>query len=164
MKIFLIGLPGSGKTTIGRALAERLAIPFVDLDVEVEKKEGCSIGQIFEREGEPYFRQAEASVLREISTTHDSFVMATGGGTPCFYEGIEFMNGHGVTVFLDVPLDMLLKRLSKSGVAERPLFQKGLNIGEALQQLQLARQKFYNLATHRITAPNLPKLIELIKV
>lgn len=163
MKIFLIGLPGSGKTTIGRALAERLAIPFVDLDAEVENKEGCSVAQIFEKKGEPYFRQAEASVLREISTRYDSFVMATGGGTPCFYDGIEFMNSMGITVFLNVPVDTLSHRLNKDGVTQRPLLQSADNIHETLQQLKHTRLKFYEQATHHVTDPDANKLIQLLR-
>jgi shikimate kinase len=164
MKIFLIGLPGSGKTTLGKELAEQLAVSFIDLDAEVEKQEGQSIAQIFEQQGEPYFRQAEASVLREISMDRESFVMATGGGAPCFYDGIELMNRLGTTVFLDVPVDILSNRLNKSDVVKRPLFREAVNLDETIRQLRSARLKFYEQATYRLTQPDVKKLIELVGV
>jgi shikimate kinase len=162
MKIFLIGMPASGKTTLGKALADRLDHLFIDLDVEIEKKENCSIKDLFAQRGEPYFRQVEASLLREVSMSHRSFVMATGGGTPCFYEGIEFMNSVGVTVFLDVSVDELSVRLNRHQAAYRPLLHAIASISETLQQLRSSRLRFYEQATYRVTQPDPDKLIDLL--
>jgi shikimate kinase len=111
MKIFLIGMPGSGKTTLGKRLAKEMLLPFVDLDKEIERREGKSVQQLFTENGEDYFRQVESKELIEWSASAKSFVMATGGGTPCFYEGIKVINQSGLSIFLDVPLTTLLSRL-----------------------------------------------------
>ena len=155
-------MPGSGKTTLGRALAEKLELLFIDLDAEIERLEQQSIDQIFALKGEPFFRQAEAAVLRQVSKAHSSFVMATGGGTPCFYDGIEFMNSMGITVFLNVPVNILAERLSNSETI-RPVFQKTSNINETLNQLQSLRLKFYTQATHQVSGPDVSKLTQLLK-
>src|SRR4029453_2479239 len=99
MKLFLIGLPGSGKTTIGAALANRLSMEFVDLDKEIETREGNSVPEIFAAHGEAHFRQVESTLLLEWATAQRSFVMATGGGTPCFFDGIDVINKHGLSIF-----------------------------------------------------------------
>src|SRR5579859_2734142 len=103
MKIFLIGLPGSGKTTMGKSLADALRLPFADLDVEIEKSEGLTVPQIFEKRGEDYFRAAESELLKKFTSSSGHFVMAAGGGAPCFNRNMTAMNQSGITVFLDVP-------------------------------------------------------------
>jgi shikimate kinase len=84
MKIYLIGLPGSGKTTLGKQLAAQLKIDFVDLDTEIEKSEKRAIAVIFKEAGEDYFRSSEATELRKWSRAQNNFVMATGGGARVF--------------------------------------------------------------------------------
>lgn len=119
MKIFLIGMPGSGKTTLGEQLAENLHVEFVDLDKEIEKAEMKSIADIFREQGEDHFRILEARLLREWAAGTRSFVMATGGGAPCFHKGMEIINEYGLSVFLDCPLPELMERVKKN--QERPL-------------------------------------------
>lgn len=119
MKIYLIGMPGSGKSTLGKQLARELLMAFVDLDKEIEKREGKSIKQVFAEKGEDYFRQVESQMLLEWAASEKSFVMATGGGTPCFYKGIEVINQTGLSIFLDVQVSVLLSRLEKK--SDRPL-------------------------------------------
>jgi len=162
MKIFLIGMPASGKTTLGKVLAEKLGYPFIDLDAEIERRENCSVNSLFAKRGEPYFRQAEASLLREISLSRQSFVMASGGGAPCFYDGIEFMNSVGITVFLDVPVDVLSARLDKNQAGFRPLLHSVASVSETLQQLRLSRLKFYEQAIYRVTHPDVDGLVKLL--
>src|SRR5688572_8772700 len=111
MKIFLIGMPGSGKTTLGKELAAHLFIDFVDLDAEIEKTEQKSIAEIFSRQGESHFRLVEARLLREWAAGSASFVMATGGGAPCFHKGIETINEYGISIFLDCPVSTLIDRV-----------------------------------------------------
>ena len=125
MKIFLIGFMGSGKTYWGRKLSEKLRLPFFDLDEQIESNEGKPITQIFAEEGEEYFRLLEKDTLHIITESHDSFIMATGGGTPCYFMNIDFMNKSGTSVWINTPVDLLHERLLKDK-AQRPLI-KNLN-------------------------------------
>ncbi|MFN8889873.1 MAG: shikimate kinase, partial [Cyclobacteriaceae bacterium] len=92
MKIFLIGLPGSGKTTLGKQVASHLSIPFVDLDAAIEKAEQRTIPEIFKQSGENYFRKIESDLLKKWAESTTDFLMATGGGAPCFFDNVEVMN------------------------------------------------------------------------
>ena len=111
MRIFLIGFMGSGKTHWGRLLSEKLGIRFFDLDEQVTEQAGKSIPEIFATEGEEQFRMMEKEVLHLIAESHDSFVMSCGGGSPCYFNNIEYMNQSGTTVWINVPLDTLFERL-----------------------------------------------------
>ena len=116
--IYLIGMMGSGKTSTGRPLAERLGYGFVDADAVVEQAAGCTIPEIFERDGEPGFRALESQVLNAISQRH-SLVVATGGGVVTQAENWGLLHS-GIVVWLDVMQDELLKRL-KADATVRPL-------------------------------------------
>jgi shikimate kinase len=122
MKIFLIGFMGSGKSYWGRRLSEKLMLPFFDLDEQVESNEGKSITQVFAEQGEEYFRMLEKDTLHIISESHDSFIMATGGGTPCYFNNIEFMKKNGTVVWISTPVDLLFERLLKEK-DKRPLIK-----------------------------------------
>lgn len=122
MKVYLIGMPGSGKSTLGKQLAEALKVSFVDLDVEIEKREGDSIKEIFQKKGEDYFRKVESGTLEQWARQPGSFVMATGGGAPCFFNGMATINETGVSIFLDVPVPELINRLEQD--QQRPLLQQ----------------------------------------
>ncbi len=111
MKIFLIGFMGSGKTHWGQLLSHKLNIPFFDLDEQVVSHEGKAINEIFAEDGEEYFRLAEKDTLHIITESHDSFVMATGGGTPCYFNNVEYMNQSGTTVWINTPVDTIFNRL-----------------------------------------------------
>ncbi|MEO6610591.1 MAG: shikimate kinase [Chitinophagaceae bacterium] len=113
MKIFLIGFMGSGKTHWGRLVSQKLGIPFFDLDEQVTGHTGKSIVEIFNTEGEENFRLKEKDVLHIITESHESFVMACGGGSPCFFNNIEYMNQAGTTVWINTPLSVLFERLLK---------------------------------------------------
>lgn len=122
MKIFLIGFMGSGKTHWGIQLSEKLNIPFFDLDDKITQFASKAINDIFAEEGEEFFRQTEKDVLHMITDNHDTFVMATGGGTPCYFNNIDFMNRHGTTVWISAPIDTLFERLIKER-SSRPLLK-----------------------------------------
>ncbi|HPG11797.1 MAG TPA: shikimate kinase [Chitinophagaceae bacterium] len=122
MKIFLIGFMGSGKTYWGRQLSQKLSIPFFDLDEQVVSHAEKSIKDIFDQEGEEKFRLLEKDLLHIITESHDSFVMACGGGTPCYFNNIEYMNQAGTTVWVNTDMDILFERLRKEK-AERPLIR-----------------------------------------
>ncbi len=146
MKIFLIGFMGAGKSFIGKRLASKLGLDFLDMDSILEKKQGMSIAEIFEEHGEGYFRNLEAEYLQEMINL-EKVVVATGGGVPCFNDNMEWMNHHGVTIFLDVPVEILTKRLMNES-AERPLIKgKTAKELEAFIQNELdERMKYYQQA------------------
>ncbi len=122
MKIFLIGFMGSGKTHWGRFLSQKLSIPFFDLDGQVEEYAGKSIAEIFNTEGEEHFRMQEKEVLHIITESHESFVMACGGGSPCYFNNIEYMNQAGTTVWINSSLETLFQRLVQEK-EKRPLIK-----------------------------------------
>ncbi len=122
MKIFLVGFMGSGKSFWGSQLGEKLGLPFFDLDHQIEEKEEKSINDIFAQEGEEYFRLLEKEVLHMLTESHEEFVMATGGGTPCFYNNIEYMKKNGIVVWINCSVDCLYGRLLKEREA-RPLLK-----------------------------------------
>ena len=122
MKIYLIGFMGTGKTYWGRQLSERLTLPFFDLDEQIASSEGKSINDIFGQHGEEYFRQKEKEILHLLTESHDSFIMACGGGTPCYFNNIEYMNRSGSTIWINTPMPILIERLLKDK-ADRPLLK-----------------------------------------
>lgn len=122
MKIFLIGFMGSGKTYWGLQLSKKLNIPFFDLDEQVINTESRSINEIFENYGEEYFRLKEKGMLHTITENNASFVMACGGGSPCYFNNIDYMNQSGTTVWLNIPINILYKRLLLEK-NERPLLK-----------------------------------------
>ncbi len=159
-KIFLIGMPGSGKSTIGKTLATKLAFAFVDLDVEIERKEGATIEAIFDLKGEAYFRQVEAQVLSEVAAQEGNYIIATGGGTPCHYNGLTFMQKVGITVFINVSIATLINRLKAD--TTRPLLKEGVE--ERIEKFYKERLTVYSKAQLIIDADSLTKekLIERI--
>lgn len=152
MKIFLIGLPGCGKSTLGKQLSRKLNIPFIDLDVEIERSMDLPIKGIFKKFGEPSFRKTETAVLKNISVQREEFVMATGGGTPIFFDNMIFMNNQGRTIFIDVPAREIADRISRSNLEERPLLAR-LAPDELKDQIEFLRSQrinFYNQASIRV--------------
>ena len=119
-KIFLIGMMGSGKSYWTKKLSKKLKCGGYDLDNVVEINEEKTIAEMFEQDGEEYFRKAEAKVLRWFGEKK-TFILATGGGTPCFHDNMNWMNKHGITIWLDEPIEILVERL-KPGKELRPLF------------------------------------------
>lgn len=109
-RIFLVGYMGAGKTTVGKDLACRAGLTFIDLDYYIEGRYCKSVSQIFAEKGEEAFRQIERKMLHEVAEFEDVLI-STGGGAPCFFDNIEFMNGCGTTVYLKVSVEELAKRL-----------------------------------------------------
>ena len=118
--LYLIGMMGSGKTSTGRPLAERLGYGFVDADAVIEQAAGCTIPEIFERDGEAGFRELESQVMSAICQRH-SLVVATGGGVVTQRKNWGLLHS-GIVIWLDVMRDQLLARL-KADATERPLLQ-----------------------------------------
>jgi len=139
-------MPGSGKSTLGRAISSKLDMPFFDLDDQIIQKAGMSINDIFALHGEDYFRQIERDCLRSITTSKPAFVLATGGGAACFYNNMDFMNENGCTVFLDITPESLAGRL-KSEIAHRPLLKEKHveELNADLAKRLLSRRPYYEL-------------------
>lgn len=114
---------GCGKTHWGREISRKLGIPFFDLDEQIVASEGKSINEIFAEKGEEFFRLKEKEVLYLVAESHESFVMACGGGTPCFYNNIDYMNNNGTTVWINCSVDCLFTRLVKER-EKRPLIRE----------------------------------------
>jgi shikimate kinase len=123
MKIFLIGFMGSGKTHWGKLLSSRLQLPFRDLDSLIVEKEQRSVSDIFAAEGEEYFRYKEMEMLEELVAKEENFILSCGGGTPCFFNNIEFMKKSGKVVWLNTSVDVLKERLLKERMS-RPLIRE----------------------------------------
>lgn len=162
MLIFLIGFMGCGKSFTGRQLSAALDIPFMDMDTAIERQEGCSISELFETEGEPYFRAREAVFIEELSKT-GSVVVATGGGAPCHHNLMEAMNRLGVTIFLDLPRETIVDRLL-SGLSHRPLL-KGMNrydLEYFYDRKMEERRPFYEQAHFTVRHQDVEVLVRLL--
>jgi len=148
MKIFLIGLPGCGKSTLGKEIAQALKKTFVDLDAAMVKGEKKSIAEIFAKEGENYFRGIERKYLLSFCEGPSGFVMATGGGTPCFFDNIQVINKSGISIFLDTSTREITTRMMKTELAKRPLFagQDESTITGRVEAMRLQRIHFYKQA------------------
>lgn len=138
---------GSGKSTLGRRLARRLGRTFIDLDQQVVAEANMSIPDYFEKHGEGMFRELERDVLRGLDLSHPA-VVATGGGTPCFHANMDWMNEHGVTMYLRMESKALWRRLNQSDVASRPVLQglKGSELLEFVEAKLAVRHPFYQQA------------------
>jgi shikimate kinase len=150
--IFLIGMPSSGKSTLGRQLAKRLDYQFVDTDDLIENQEIATVSDIFKYKGEEYFRLVESKILKGIEA-NQKLIVATGGGMPCFHNGIAFIKANGTSIFLNVPPEDLLKRIQKSDVNNRPLINKTTSQEDLLESLKKRcedRKQFYEQADIQI--------------
>lgn len=157
----LVGLPGAGKTTLGRQLAAHFNRPFLDLDIAIEARTGRIVREIFAADGEVAFRALESSVLREaLSYAGPPLVLATGGGTPCFHDNMALLNRVGPTLWLDVPVEALAARLPPEEVAKRPLLAAAGGAEAWLRETLMARMKFYAQARLRCSlACTLPAVV-----
>lgn len=146
--IFLIGYMAAGKTTLGRYAAKEMGREFIDLDRYIEARYRKSIADIFATDGESRFREIERNMLHEVGE-FDNVLVATGGGTPCFFDNMAYMNSRGVAVFLSCPVETICRRIKVSKV-KRPLLLSlddetlACRVGEMLA----ARMPFYKQAAH----------------
>jgi shikimate kinase len=163
-KIFLIGMMGSGKTFWTKKIAKWIKSAGYDLDDLIEMTEEKTIAEIFEEDGEEYFRKSEAKILRWFKEKK-KFVLATGGGTPCFMENMAWMKKEGIVIWLDESVEILVQRLLAEK-AHRPLIANLSDeaITNFIQQKLVERHAFYQQANYRlssdqITEAGLKKLI-----
>ena len=163
-RIFLIGFMGSGKSTLGRALASEIGYDFVDLDKVIETQSGMPITEIFGKFGEHGFRVKERDALHSFESASNTLV-ATGGGTPCFYDNIHWMNRMGQTIFIDCAVETLVERL-RSELDHRPLIRgfddtglKNFIIGKLTE-----RMPFYSQAELHVFGINdVSKMVQWIR-
>jgi shikimate kinase len=158
--ISLIGLPGSGKSTVGRQLARRLDLPFIDSDPEIERRIGCSIREYFEREGEDSFRDAEEATIAEIIGTHVG-VLSTGGGAVLRQANRDRLRAGGQVVYLRANPEDVFRRLRHD--RNRPLLQ----VGDPLQRLRdlfALRDPLYRETAHFVVDTGRPSVATLVNM
>ena len=138
IRVFLLGYMGAGKTTLGKAFARAMGLTFVDLDWYIEERFHKTVRQLFTELGESGFRNLEKRMLHEVGEFED-VVISTGGGTPCFFDNMEYMNEAGDTVFLDADIKVLFRRL-KIAKQQRPLLAEKTD-EELMEFIQTALQE-----------------------
>ena len=159
--LILVGLPGSGKSTVGRSLARRLGLPFNDSDHVIEQRIGCSIRSFFDREGEAAFRDVEQSVLRELADAGQG-VLATGGGAVLRQANREALRAAGQVIYLRSTPDEVFRRLRHD--VNRPLLQVDDPL-ERLRTLHAERDPLYRQTAHFVIEtgrPSVPTLVNMI--
>jgi shikimate kinase len=160
MLLVLVGLPGSGKTTVGRQLARRLRLSFVDSDHAIEARLGCSIREYFEREGEERFRDLESDVLADLCQTHDG-VLSTGGGAVLRSVNRECLRQHGHVFYLRSSPEEVFRRLRND--QNRPLLQVA-DPQARLRELYEARDPLYREAAHYVIETGRPSVSALVNM
>jgi shikimate kinase len=153
-RTFLIGMPGSGKSTVGKLLAKMRNVSFLDLDDRIEQQCGMAISEIFASQGEEYFRKKEAEILRLTIARSHAGVIACGGGTPCFYHNIELINSTGLSVYIEVGPEQIAARLEAEGKDVRPLLQdhSGPGLVKFLSEKLKIRALYYEKARIIVSA------------
>ena len=162
-RVIIVGYMGAGKTTVGRALAKELGMRFYDLDWYIEGRMRKTVPQLFAERGEDGFRQVERTMLHEAAEFED-IILSCGGGAPCFFDNMEYMNSRGDTVYLKASPEVLCAHL-RMGKTRRPLLE-----GKTPEQLlgfvteQLARREQYYMQARHVLDVNLLDNYEKIKV
>lgn len=158
--IFLVGLMGAGKTTVGRALAKKLNKRFIDSDHEIEARTGASIPLIFEIEGEASFRQREAEVIRDLTAQTD-IVLATGGGAILRAENRECLKTRGTVIYLRASVNSILQRTAHD--KNRPLLQTA-DPRRRIEELAREREPYYREIAHIVVETGRPNVQSLVQV
>ena len=145
-RIILIGYMGAGKTTIGKALAAETGLPFYDLDWYIENRMHKTVKQIFDERGEEGFRTIERNMLHEVAD-FENVILSCGGGTPCFFDNMDYMNRQGETIYLKASPEVLHEHL-KMGKTVRPLLLNKTpeQVREFIKEQLLVREQYYNRA------------------
>jgi shikimate kinase len=156
MRYFLIGYKSSGKTTLGKQLATKLKMRFIDMDHYMEERENKSIPEIYTELGDDKFRVLESEVLKEIVKT-DNVVVSTGGGTPCHFNNMDIMRDNGEVIYIKVDDDILIERLKTAVSKNRPIVKNKSEqeLKEYVSNLRKKREHFYDQAHHVIYGRNI---------
>lgn len=153
----------SGKTTLGRKLAQALNYDFIDLDKLIEQDQLKDIPSIFLESGEKYFRETESRILKSLEH-HRPFVLASGGGTPCFFDNMDFIKKLGISIYLNVPAEFLAKRIENHGKDDRPILSGAHSLIETLTEKIQERTPFYSQADFTLSGElNVAHLLETLK-
>lgn len=154
--LFLIGMPGVGKTYWGEKIAEYYHLSFIDLDNYIESIAGQSINDIFEQKGEAAFRELEASALRDVicNKANKPAIIACGGGTPKYHDNMRLLKEEGIVVYLKADIETLLENLSKKG-HEHQLLKDAADKHAKLDDLYTQRHAIYEKAHHIISSENI---------
>lgn len=164
MKIFLIGFMGSGKTHWGRLLSKKLGLSFFDLDMVIVEQEKKSVADIFSEKGEEYFRYREQETLERIVEEQDGLILSCGGGTPCFFNNIDFMKKNGKVIWLNTSIEVLKERLLRERKS-RPLIRAvdDGDLGRYIIRKLSERRMYYQQADVTVNEENVT-LDELIRL
>jgi shikimate kinase len=166
VRLFIIGYKSSGKTTIGKQLAKRLNLEFVDLDEMIEQREGISIPELYSQHREDMFRKMEWAALSEI-VKKDNIIVSTGGGAPCYFDNMTLMEKYGEVLYIQLDNDTLVSRL-KSATKDRPIVMNktGEELREYVKNLRDRCEHHYLRAKYIVNGKNLTvqKVIDTIKV
>lgn len=152
LKVVLLGYMASGKSTVGRLLSEKIKLPFKDLDAEIERNTEMTVSQIFKQKGELFFRKKEAEVLQQLLSGDEGFVIALGGGTPCYGINLETINTNTEhTFYLKLNVSSLVQRLTHEK-NQRPIVANisDTDLPEFVGKHLFERNRFYMLAKHII--------------
>ena len=157
MKIVLLGYMASGKSTIGKILAEKMKISFIDLDTYIEEKEKMSVSDVFKEKGEIYFRKQEHVYLKELLDKKEDFVLSLGGGTPCYAGNMNVLLSYDdvTSIYLKTSIQIIMERLVNEK-SQRPLVAR-LNedeLAEFIAKHLFERSYYYNQATHKLVVDN----------
>lgn len=157
MKIVLLGYMASGKSTIGKILAEKMKISFIDLDTYIEEKEKMSVSDVFKEKGEIYFRKQEHVYLKELLDKKEDFVLSLGGGTPCYAGNMNVLLSYDdvTSIYLKTSIQTIMERLVNEK-SQRPLVAR-LNedeLAEFIAKHLFERSYYYNQATHKLVVDN----------
>ena len=152
--IVLLGYMGCGKSRIGVELSQRIEIAYVDLDSYIEEQENESIKSIFDRKGELYFRRIERQYLEQLLSQKDPIILALGGGTPCYYDSMDYIvKSHATSIYLKASISTLASRLA-SEKSERPLIshlESEDNLVEYIGKHLFERLSYYSKASHTVS-------------
>lgn len=139
--IVLTGFMGSGKSSVGLELSKKLNLTFIDTDIEIEKDQGLLISKIFEKFGESYFRDLESNIIKKLAVKTD-YIISLGGGAFCNQANIDILKSNSLTIYLKIPIEIILNRMTKEEIEKRPLFKNIENVKELLNK----REYYYNQA------------------
>ena len=164
MRVFLIGFMASGKSTVGKKLANKIALPFIDLDDYIEEKYNTTIRELMNDRGQDIFREIERDSLNSVIKENKSAIISTGGGTPCYFDNMERMKSTGETIYIEVDIPIIVDRLMHSK-KERPLVlgKTKEDLSSYVKDLLEKRDAFYKQAKYIVNGKSL-KLEELISL
>ena len=153
-------MPASGKSRLGKYISSITNLIFLDLDNEIEKKLDTRVKDIFKINGENFFRKIETKTLKEIIENRNNFILATGGGTPCFNENMSLINKSGISIFIDVKREILHERISRND--KRPLLSGAVSLDKKLSDLYKERIEYYQKSKYHVSKDVRDRVLSII--